>query len=73
MERKDYSDADIPCENIPGWPHINAVSPTGGRSLRLMHAAVGDGGRYTCVVSNIAGEERKNFDLDILGKDDRDD
>lgn len=38
-----------------------------------MHAAVGDGGRYTCVVSNIAGEERKNFDLDILGKDNRDD
>ena len=39
-----------------------------------MQAALGDGGRYTCVVSNIAGEERKSFDLDILGKDDyRDD
>lgn len=34
-----------------------------------MHAAVEDAGRYTCIVSNIAGEERKNFDLDILGKD----
>lgn len=34
-----------------------------------MHAAVEDAGRYTCIVSNNAGEERKNFDLDILGKD----
>ncbi|KAG8003177.1 Hemicentin-1, partial [Nibea albiflora] len=39
---------------------------SGGRSLRLMHAAVEDAGRYTCIVSNNAGEERKNFDLDIL-------
>uniref|UniRef100_A0A3B4Z1V9 Hemicentin-1 n=1 Tax=Stegastes partitus TaxID=144197 RepID=A0A3B4Z1V9_9TELE len=39
---------------------------SGGRSLRLMHAAVEDSGRYTCIVSNSAGEERKNFDLDIL-------
>ncbi|XP_056893820.1 hemicentin-1 isoform X2 [Takifugu flavidus] len=39
---------------------------SGGRSLHLTHAAVEDGGRYTCVVSNIAGEERKNFDLVIL-------
>ncbi|XP_074524022.1 hemicentin-1 [Halichoeres trimaculatus] len=39
---------------------------SGGRSLRLMHAAVEDAGRYTCIVSNVAGEERKNFDLDIL-------
>ncbi|XP_051232997.1 hemicentin-1 isoform X2 [Dicentrarchus labrax] len=39
---------------------------SGGRSLRLMHAAVEDAGRYTCIVSNSAGEERKNFDLDIL-------
>uniref|UniRef100_A0A4W6D352 Hemicentin-1 n=1 Tax=Lates calcarifer TaxID=8187 RepID=A0A4W6D352_LATCA len=41
---------------------------SGGRSLRLMHAAVEDAGRYTCIVSNSAGEERKNFDIDILGK-----
>ncbi|MGH0131433.1 UNVERIFIED_CONTAM: hypothetical protein FKN15_007170, partial [Acipenser sinensis] len=39
---------------------------SGGRLLRLMHAAVEDAGRYTCVVSNTAGEERKNFDLEIL-------
>lgn len=34
-----------------------------------MHAAVEDAGRYSCIVSNTAGEERKNFDLDILGND----
>ncbi|XP_076872442.1 hemicentin-1 isoform X2 [Brachyhypopomus gauderio] len=39
---------------------------SGGRSLRLMHAMVEDAGRYTCVVSNSAGEDRKNFDLDVL-------
>lgn len=44
------------------------INSPGGRSLRLMHAAVEDAGRYTCIVSNAAGEERKNFDLDILGK-----
>lgn len=44
------------------------INSPGGRSLRLMHAAVEDAGRYTCIVSNAAGEERKNFDLEILGK-----
>ncbi|KAG7265214.1 LOW QUALITY PROTEIN: hypothetical protein CRUP_009101, partial [Coryphaenoides rupestris] len=39
---------------------------SGGRSLRLMHVAVEDAGRYTCVVSNSAGEERKNFDVNVL-------
>ena len=48
--------------------NIFPVGWEGGRSLRLMHVAVEDAGRYTCVVSNSAGEERKNFDLDILGK-----
>ncbi|GAA6099393.1 hemicentin-1 isoform X2 [Tachysurus ichikawai] len=39
---------------------------SGGRSLRLMHAAAEDAGRYTCIVSNAAGEDRRNFDLDVL-------
>ncbi|KAK7889294.1 hypothetical protein WMY93_024854 [Mugilogobius chulae] len=39
---------------------------SGGRSLRLMHTAVEDAGRYTCIVSNTAGEERKEFDLNVL-------
>lgn len=44
-----------------------SVMISGGRGLRLMHAASEDAGRYTCIVSNSAGEERKNFDLNVLG------
>lgn len=44
-----------------------SVISSGGRGLRLMHAASKDAGRYTCIVSNSAGEERKNFDLNVLG------
>lgn len=43
------------------------IHSLGGRSVRLMHTAVTDAGRYTCIVSNSGGEERKNFDLVILG------
>ncbi|XP_053341492.1 hemicentin-1 [Clarias gariepinus] len=39
---------------------------SGGRSLRLMHATAEDAGRYSCIASNTAGEDRKNFDLDVL-------
>uniref|UniRef100_A0A4W3JWV4 Hemicentin 1 n=1 Tax=Callorhinchus milii TaxID=7868 RepID=A0A4W3JWV4_CALMI len=39
---------------------------SGGRILRLMHTEVEDAGRYFCVVTNAAGEERKTFDLDVL-------
>ncbi|TRZ02412.1 hypothetical protein DNTS_034467 [Danionella cerebrum] len=39
---------------------------SGGRGLRLMHAATEDAGKYTCIVSNSAGEERKSFDLNVM-------
>ncbi|XP_061490012.1 hemicentin-1 isoform X2 [Rhineura floridana] len=39
---------------------------SGGRMLRFMQVNEEDAGRYTCVVANIAGEERKNFDLSVL-------
>ncbi|XP_077463990.1 hemicentin-1 [Stigmatopora argus] len=38
----------------------------GGRNLRLLNSAVEDAGRYTCIASNSAGEEKKDFDLDVL-------
>ncbi len=44
-----------------------SVNVSGGRSLRVMNAASEDAGRYTCIVSNSAGEERNNFDLNVLG------
>ncbi|XP_078498867.1 hemicentin-1 [Lissotriton helveticus] len=39
---------------------------SGARTLRLLHAAVDDAGSYTCIVTNTAGEERKQFDLYVL-------
>ena len=41
---------------------------SGGRTLRLTHTSVADEGQYTCVVTNAAGEVRKDFDLSVLGK-----
>ncbi|XP_019730955.1 hemicentin-1 isoform X2 [Hippocampus comes] len=49
---------------IRGTSSVRVLS--GGRSLRLMHAAVEDAGRYSCIASNSAGEENKNFDLAVL-------
>uniref|UniRef100_A0A670IF80 Hemicentin 1 n=1 Tax=Podarcis muralis TaxID=64176 RepID=A0A670IF80_PODMU len=41
---------------------------SGGRMLRLMQVNMKDAGRYTCVVTNVAGEERKNYELSVLGE-----
>uniref|UniRef100_A0A8C4UE85 Hemicentin-1 n=1 Tax=Falco tinnunculus TaxID=100819 RepID=A0A8C4UE85_FALTI len=52
-----------------GWPVTlnNSVRIlSGGRTLRLTHTSVADEGQYTCVVTNAAGEVRKDFDLSIL-------
>lgn len=53
------------------WVWVLFTVVSGGRSLRLMHAATEDAGRYTCIVSNTAGEDRKNFNLDVLGNSTR--
>ncbi|XP_077188775.1 hemicentin-1 isoform X2 [Paroedura picta] len=45
-------------------PSVRILS--GGRMLRLMQVNVDDAGRYTCAVTNVAGEERKNIDLSVL-------
>ncbi|XP_034265503.1 hemicentin-1 isoform X1 [Pantherophis guttatus] len=39
---------------------------SGGRMLRLMQVKMEDSGHYICVVTNIAGEVRKNFELSVL-------
>ncbi|XP_023810079.1 hemicentin-1 isoform X2 [Oryzias latipes] len=53
-------------DNQPIQTSSSVLILSGGRSVRLMHTAVTDAGRYTCIVSNSGGEERKNFDLVIL-------
>ncbi|TKS74334.1 Hemicentin-1 Fibulin-6 [Collichthys lucidus] len=36
-----------------------------GRIVQIKHAQVSDTGRYTCVATNIAGEDEKDFDVNI--------
>ena len=38
-----------------------------GRIVQIAHAQVSDTGRYTCIATNIAGEDEKDFDVNIQG------
>ncbi|XP_027560313.1 hemicentin-1 isoform X2 [Neopelma chrysocephalum] len=52
-----------------GWPVTlnNSVRIlSGGRTLRLTHTGAADAGRYTCVVTNAAGQLTKDFHLAVL-------
>lgn len=42
-------------------------SVAGGMTLRFVHTALSDAGRYKCVVSNAAGVKNKEFHLNVLG------
>lgn len=37
--------------------------------LRLSHAQAQDGGYYSCLASNVAGEARRHFYVEVLGKE----
>ncbi|XP_074779784.1 hemicentin-2 [Athene noctua] len=39
---------------------------SGGWLLRLTHARAQDGGHYSCLASNVAGEARRHFYVDVL-------
>jgi len=41
--------------------------PTGGRTLQIIRAKVSDGGEYTCVAINQAGESKKKVSLTVYG------
>ncbi|KAG8447614.1 hypothetical protein GDO86_014935 [Hymenochirus boettgeri] len=47
-------------------PGPNLHLQSGGRVLRLTHAQIQDGGHYTCLVTNAAGQVKKDFFVDIL-------
>lgn len=40
---------------------------SGGRYLQINMAELGDDARYTCVASNVAGETRRQFNLEVNG------
>lgn len=44
------------------------MAVSGGRTLRLSPAGTAHEGHYTCVVTNAAGEARKDFHLSVLGE-----
>lgn len=41
----------------------------GGWLLRLTRARAQDGGHYSCLASNVAGEARKHFYVEVLGEE----
>ena len=41
------------------------VLSANGQRLHLLRAAERDGGRYTCVATNAAGEDKRDFDVQI--------
>lgn len=45
--------------------HVNIAA--NGHTLQIKKAQISDTGRYTCVASNIAGEDELDFDVNIQG------
>lgn len=45
--------------------HVNIAA--NGHTLQIKEAQISDTGRYTCVASNIAGEDELDFDVNIQG------
>lgn len=41
----------------------------GGWLLRLAQTRAQDGGHYSCLASNVAGEARRHFYVEVLGKE----
>lgn len=52
----------------PFKPDDHIIIQTSGRTLQIKEAQVSDTGRYTCLASNIAGEDEVEFDVNIQGK-----
>ncbi|XP_049724489.1 hemicentin-1 isoform X1 [Elephas maximus indicus] len=46
-------------------PNANALIVPGGRTLQIIRAKVSDGGEYTCIAINQAGESKKKVSLTV--------
>uniref|UniRef100_A0A8C2VRJ2 Hemicentin-1 n=1 Tax=Chinchilla lanigera TaxID=34839 RepID=A0A8C2VRJ2_CHILA len=49
----------------PIKPNTNALIVPGGRTLQIIRAKISDGGEYTCIAINQAGEKRKKVSLTV--------
>ncbi|XP_069890339.1 hemicentin-1 [Dipodomys merriami] len=49
----------------PIKPNTNALIVPGGRTLQIIRAKVSDGGAYTCIAINQAGESKKRVSLTV--------
>ncbi|XP_014111826.1 PREDICTED: hemicentin-2 [Pseudopodoces humilis] len=53
-------------EGSPVTPSEHTHVLSGGWLLRLTHARAQDGGHYSCLASNVAGEARRHFYVEVL-------
>ncbi|XP_034035488.1 hemicentin-1 [Thalassophryne amazonica] len=53
-------------DSSPIQPNANSLIMPGGRTLQILRAKVSDGGKYSCVAMNAAGEVHKLFHLAVL-------
>lgn len=51
---------------LQGDDHVSITAS--GRIVQVKHAQVSDTGRYSCVATNIAGEDEKDFDVNVQGE-----
>lgn len=52
----------------PLKPDDHVIIQASGHFLQIKEGQVSDTGRYTCLASNIAGEDEVEFDVNIQGK-----
>ncbi len=50
------------------FPYPRLRELANGRQLELRDVKVEDGGRYTCMATNVAGQIEKNFKVRVWGK-----
>ena len=55
-------------EVLLDWPYEGLRELSNGRQLEVRSVKVKDGGRYTCLATNTAGQLEKTFELDVLGE-----